>query len=334
MENTAGLTDVTTTDNNTNTVAVLEPPKEFVYEYQPTDEQGRPIGGKQVFKGTSEHEIIEKIANANIHATRKIREQARRLRLGDIDKETIPDDAPKAVHTVVNPRNLSAEERLEISRDLLDPEKVDSAYDRLSEAKYGMKPSDLVNRLNQAEENVEALRARAEAELFVKTTPEYYICDDNFYAIANWIVKNELAPVCENFKLAFNTLNAAGLLTSAPTMREEIQPAVETRVETPVVAAPVIPAKTQSEAEPVSRITEEEPSQPRRVVGVASGLTRHSVSPQTAASTQSNTLTIEAIERMSADEYKRRLRTERDFAKRVDEAYAERDRQRAARLQQ
>ena len=37
-------------------------PVESRYEYQPTDEQGRPLGGKQVIKYTTQEEFATKLA--------------------------------------------------------------------------------------------------------------------------------------------------------------------------------------------------------------------------------------------------------------------------------
>jgi len=311
--------------------------QEISYEYQPIDDNGKPYGRPQVIKGANWEEIAKKVAHNHMEATKELRKQVRRNRLGEYEQDVIPADAPRITHNVITPRELTAEEKLEIAKDFLDPAKVDSAFDRLTEAKFGAKPDVITQKINKAAEDEEALRAKAEAELFVRTTPEYYVCDDNFYTMANWLIKNSLAPVCGNWKLAFNTLNAAGLLVSAPTMREETTPVVETVPATvQTTNEPEIPANPQSEVATTSRITSEEPSQPRRAVGVASGLNKSTMTfkPSTSVQTQSNTLTVEVIEKMSADEYKKRMKTERGFANRVDELYAERDRQRQLRSQQ
>ena len=44
---------------------VVEPPKEFVFQYQPKDEEGKPLGAPQVIKATGPEEALEKMAAQN-----------------------------------------------------------------------------------------------------------------------------------------------------------------------------------------------------------------------------------------------------------------------------
>lgn len=296
-------------------IAAPPAPVELVYEYQITDDHGRPIGGKQVFKGKSEREITEKIARAHQESMKLNRDLKRKNRLGIVDTEDIPQNVRKMSDDEEAFANLTVEQRL---------------------AKL-------------EEENL-ALRARAEAELFRQSTPSYYPCPENFETIANWMVKNDLSPIHENFEYAFKKLSEAGLLLTAPIVREEPTPVVE-----PVKSAPTveIPANTQPEVVQESRITNTEQSQQTRVARPASGLNKSVISSNDApiVSTEKAidqiTYTVpaiierdsrsgatvtkresvtykgwEALDRMPAEEYKRRLK-DPNFRKIVDTAPAE-----------
>lgn len=294
-------------------------PTEVVYEYQPADELGRPLGAKQVFKGTTQQEVMEKIANANKELIKLNRDLNKKYRLGELVEDEIPAAAKRMNREAVDfrPRPLTDEERLQLSRDLADPTKFDEASDRLFEAKIGANPTRITEVLSNAQDDIAAMRTEREASLFVKANPDYYVCPDNFKNIANWMLKNNLAPTKDNFQLAFDRLKAVGLLLDAPIVRED-------KPEVAIVAAvPVItPANSPQEPEPVSRITNTEPqTQPKRTPKVASGLNDANSSSVGTPST-SGKLTVAEIEKMSSEEYKRRLLREPGFSKAVDEAYA------------
>lgn len=297
--------------------AVVEP--EIEYIYQATDDAGRPLGGKQVFKGKTHQEILEKVAEANKNLIRLNRELNRKIRLGDIDVEEMPDDAARldGASLVLEPKVLSAEEKAQLSRDLLDPDKFDEASDRLFTAKLGANPTTIAERLATQEQRITQILAKNEGEAFVAANPEYYACVDNFQVITNWMVKNGLAPVRSNFQLAYDRLKAAGLLLEAPIVREEIPAPAPTAA---------VPESTQVKSTPVqeepSRITTETPAlQNRPAVRTPSGLSR-STSSDVGLPVQRQKLTLAEIEKMPSADYKRRLLTDPSFAKAVDELYA------------
>ena len=54
--------------------------------------------------------------------------------------------------------------------------------------------------------------------------PDYVKCQSNFEAITSWMVRYDLAPVRENFQLAYDKLKAAGnilILSYADVPEEE-----------------------------------------------------------------------------------------------------------------
>jgi hypothetical protein len=267
---------------------------ELEYSYQPRDEEGRPLGGKQVIKYTTPDELASKLAEQNTLLVRKLRAETRKNRLGVATLDEIPDTAPRFTDPVnLNPRPLTAEERIQLSQDLLDPEKFEEAQGTIFEATVGMKPADLGSTLRNLQNNSNRILAKTESDAFMAANPAkspggYFPCAENFEVIASWMGKNNLAPLRQNFQLAFDTLKKEeGVILMAPE-----DPIVVTE---PVVIPPSLP-----EPEPVV-----EPVVPRRVVPT-SGLTREKVS-NSGASPKTEKYTLAQIERMSADEYKRKL---------------------------
>jgi hypothetical protein len=308
-----------------------EPKPEFVYKYQPVDDLGRPLGAAQVFKGADATEVLDKVAKAHQESIKLNRELNRNLRLGNIEQDVIPEELQRYSDPVeFSPRQLTEEEKVQLSRDMLDPEKFDEASDRLLEAKIGANPKVISQVLTETTQAVEAMQAREEASKFVNTTPDYYICPDNFLTMTNWMLKNNLRPTANNFKFAFEQLKAVGLLLEAPILREEVP--VNPQPEK-VVVEEQIPANSQPEPDNTSRITSNEPQpQPKRTVSpIASGLTRETTSDVGVSSSQSNKLSVAEIEKMPSEVYKKRLMQDKTFAKQVDEAYAEEARRRQAR---
>lgn len=293
---------------------VVEQPKEIVYEYQPTDETGRPLGAKQVFKGFSEKEVLDKVAKAHQESIKLNRELNKKIRLGNLEEDVLPSNVTRFNQEEVEFKQitLTPEEKAQIARDLLDPDKFEEASSKLIEFSLGAKPQQVRNVLAEAKQDISTLRAEKEATLFVQSNTDYFACKENFETLANWMLRYNLAPVKENFQLAYDTLKAAGLLLEAPIVREE-------STATPVVVE--TPVNPQPESEETSRITSNQPSQEKRNTKIASGLTK-SITSNVGTSSRSNKLSVEEIEKMPADEYKKRLLKDPNFSKEVNEAYA------------
>lgn len=329
VEETQDVVAAETPDITLPASAPLEEPEQ-IYEYQPTDELGRTLGGKQVVKYRTHVELADKLRDQNVLLVRKLREQTKKQRLGISDTEQIPDDAPRFDATLdFNPRELSSEERVTLSRDLLDPEKFDQATVKLSEAIWGAKPEVLRQTLSNVQNNNLKLQARIEADAFVAETPDYFRCQDNFEMVTNWMLRNNLSPVRSNFKIAYQTLNDAGLLVHAPVAVPA--PVVEP-IPAPVQAAPVV-------AEP------QPPAAPR----ISSGLTRQQATDASSAAPRSvgddivydrpikdrqGNLTgktirytgLSAIEAMPSEEFKRRVVQDKTFNQKYEQLLNEQQR--------
>lgn len=313
-------------------VAEVEPePPELLHRYQPTDEMGRPIGGEQVLKYRTQDELIAKIQEQNVLLTRKLREVTRKNRLGITDKESIPDEAQRFQNPVdFTPRDLSPDELTKLSRDLLDPERFSEAKDSLWEAQVGVKPEVFRNTIKDLQEEVLKFKAKQGVDAFLLNNPGYYQCRENYEAITNWMMKNDLAPIYDNFQLAYDTLKSAGnvIIEAGPIA-----------VPNPVPKVEVVP----------EAVTLEEPStEPApRPTPLPSGLTRSKAGDVGTPRPLGDEIVYEvvmpytkekriykglaAINAMPADEYKRRVNSDPNFTKIEAKLEAEAAKRRSAR---
>lgn len=287
---------------------------EQIYKYQPTDDEGRPIGGQQVIKYTTQEELIEKMRENSVLLIRKLRQETKKAKLGILDTEEIADTYQRFDGTVeFSPRDLTDEERYDISRRLLDPATSAEAASELVEARLGASLDVIGKTLQSVQQDSIGIRARLEAQAFHAENPEYYKCDENFESIAAYLIRYELAPVKANFQLAYDTLRSQGLLVEgAP----EVVPQPATVV-VPVeeILAPVVPAT------PV-------------IPGVDSGFSRESSSDAGSIPLPGSDIVyklpngqiltgLAALKAMPGDEYKKRLLTDKEFGKKADKLEAE-----------
>lgn len=266
-------------------VAAKPEVKEFRYEYQPKDEEGRPLGGKQVIVATSPEEALEKMAAQNSELVKLNRKLNRDLRLGNVVQDQIPDSAPRVREGQydIEPIPLTAEERLEVIQNINDPENFEKAARLMVRSQIG-DPDAVRAVVGEQRRKIAAMDAREQAEAFVRSTPDYYVCPDNFMTLANWMIKNDLEPVKENYQYAYDELKKAGLMLERP-VAEAPASAPAPVVPAAVVEAPVVPA----------------PAKP-----VSSGLTREN-SSDSGASSVKKSYTQAEIDKMSGEEYKQKV---------------------------
>jgi hypothetical protein len=280
-------------------------PVEHIYKYQPRDpENGQPIGGEQVIKydGTPE-DLGAKMVDQNVKLIALNRKLNKQARLSAAFPEEIPANAPRFDESkyMLQPEPLTAEERIQLSQDLQDPEKFDSASKRIVRATIG-DPDALRTRLARIEQQQARVTVQEEAKAFMRERSDYFPCNENLQDIAAWIEKNQLDPVKENFMLAYDTLKDYLKQKPAPV---SVQPA----------AQPEIPAQPAA------------PAQPTRPV--ASGLTRQVASDSGPVGVPNHDTFRKELEKMTGDEYGRRYKHEKGFKEKVDAL----DREDAARRQ-
>lgn len=339
MNNETGTIPVV---DETPVVPVVEAPLAPVeqrYEYQPIDEQGRPIGGRQVIKYLTSDELVNKLSEQNTLLVRKLRAETRKNRLGIADQETIAEDAPRFSATVTfKPKSLTEEDRVRISRNLLDPDRFDEASEELFTAKLGVSPTELTKTISELQSDRLQAKAVAEANAFAQANPAYVSCQENAEAITNWLLRHNLAPVRANFQRAYETLKAANILVENVTVMEELPPSPPATVPEPMVEPAAEPAAEMPVAEeiPATVRPDEELPRAKRVSRVPVALNRSNTDETGAAPTSSgsdivyevvvNAKTGEkrrftglaAVDAMPADEYRRRVMTDPNFNKKVE----------------
>ena len=307
----------------------LETPVVQEYSYQPTDSENRPIGGRQVIKYTTQDELVQKLQDQSILLIRKLRQETKKNRLGIVEDEEIAENAQKFDGLIeFNPVELNEDQRYDISRRLLDPTTASDAASELVEARLGAPLESIGKTLRDIQQKNLNLQTKLEANAFIADNPDYYRCNENFEAIAAWINRYELAPVKANFQKAYDTLRAQGILIegAAPIVVPVVEPVVDDqslREEIPIENQIEVPVVSATPAPPVHRIpsglTRENASDAGRVVQPKSDIVFEFVQ-----NGQKTVLTgLAAVSAMPSDEYKRRLLTDKTFAKKVEQLEAD-----------
>jgi hypothetical protein len=297
------------------------------YEYQPVDKHGRKVGGLQVIKYKTQDELVKKLTENHIEAIRWGREEHAARVVGkpvEDDGSDIPADAERGSVEFVElkAKPLTTEERFAIIQDMQDPAKFEEGRARLFESEFGVPTSKVRELLNTSQ--VAAKQAVVEASFaeFQRDVPDFYPDVDNITKLTGWMAKHELLPTVKNFKTAYAAMVKQDCLNIAPVVQQVASAAVPAVEPEPKTAAPVVPeTRISPAAEPVQT--------PR--IQAPSGLNdRTSSSNGNRPAEDANSLTLADIEKMSADEYKRRLK-DPAFGKYVEQLEAVAAQKRAQR---
>lgn len=283
--------------------------KKWIREYQPKDESGYPVGPPQRFEADTQQELIDKLAAAHENASSALYKTRLQVKLG-----TMLEPDPEEPIRTFEPRSLSADERIKLTKDLSDPAKAADAHRTLLEAELGAPIEIIRTSLRDAEiqKRVESIKAAIDA--FRKEHPEYIDSTSNGDKIKKYMEKKNLRYSVKNLNIAFEDLKSDGVLTlQAP------KAAVPETPVAPVATAPatleaIPPAATTAPVIPVTP-TEVRPKQS------SSGLGReHSSAAPSGEPPKVTGITIRDINRMSAKEYNDNLR-DPEFRKAVEKLY-------------
>jgi hypothetical protein len=203
----------------------------------------------QVFKGKTKNEMFKNLMKGQIEATKKIREQNRHIKLGNV-RET--DAAP--VNSPVSPpvRELTADDVFEIKTQL--ESNPDLAFDTWFQKKTGMSVGQLAQLASEGRTAKVELEAEQESKEFMAEHPDYIACVENVAALYGWLTKKYLGKVlternaaelvrelklggfhtASNLAAAYEDLTDGGLLI----LKAEEDAQTETEEPTPVAAAP------------------------------------------------------------------------------------------------
>ncbi len=299
------------------------------HEYQPVDEHNRPVGGKQRFSYTTMEELVSKLEKAHSNSILGMREAKRKARLGTPEVDTLPTELERNPAPIqFKEKPLTSEERFAIAQDMADPEKFESARDRLFESAYGVPPAQLRETLNEQQTQTQQILARQNAEVWLERHPEFYSCAENINTVCEWMTKTGLKPSVKNFEFAQAKMEEAGLLLSSPIVREvlpevaPVAPVVEIQPKLQAVA--VEPVRINEIPVPQSSVevlTEKRTQQSH----IPSGLNNR-VAPVGGAMAPSATdaLTLRDIDAMPSEDYRKQIMTNPAFVKRVNELEATR----------
>jgi hypothetical protein len=276
------------------------------YEYQLCDEDGRPMGGKQVIVYRTEAEKLEKLIKNQEQAVRQMRKMSREKAFGSDEPK---DDAEKFQNIAeFKSRDLTSEERFALSQKLTNPETAAEARDLIVESAFGVKPEVLARTLNDTSKFIAQQRAVENYVEFVNLADGYYDSPANRDAVTRWMAKRNYAPTIANFKTAFDTLAQAGLLEVIPVVQQaSVTPNV------PVVEPPVVTvepeSKPQTPAAAAPGLGTVEPPQVKRHSHVPSGL---NASVASAAGpnvpVDGHSVTLADIDKLPSDVYRAKLK--------------------------
>ena len=277
-------------------VAATPTQEKWVEEYQFKDpETGAPIGPPQRFEAPTQKELIKKLIAAHENASVALYKTRKAVKLGQM-LEPDPDEPIRTFE----PKQLSADDRLKITKMLSNPETVVEGYKLLSEATYGATPEIVRESLQEREVQKRVESIQAAISQFKAETPDYVESPANGETLKKYMEKKNLRYTAKNLKIAFEDLVNDGLLTvraKAPQAAVPATPAAPAAV-APAVT-PEIPAQPTTPAPAIpSEPTEVRPKQS------SSGLGRDN-SSATPGTTQPKTvgITIRDINKMSAAQY-------------------------------
>lgn len=309
---------------------VVDEVPEKRYEWQPTDENDRPLGGRQVILYRTEQEKFDKVIAANNLLIRQLRKVNREKALGST--EDVPTDAERFQNvTEFKPRELSAADRFKIAEGLTNPETFADARDQLIESAFGVTPAKLASTLNETQRFIIQQRAVENYIDFVNATG---VLDsmNNRQVLTGWLGKRNLAPTVANFTIALNQCRQSGLIEDAPVVQQVTQP---TPAPAPVAEVPVVPVVTEPNPQaPVAAtpgLGSEPQPQAKRHSHVPSGLNASIASAAgPLVPVEGSSVTLETIDKMPAEVFKQwmKIPANRALNERLEQEAATRRRSR------
>lgn len=246
-------------------------------------------GGRiSTFGGKSISEVTEKLADSQISAT------------AEISRLQKPDAARPRIK--VEPKPLSPADRLRLSSEITDPDRVVEAVDEIVTARQGISPDRLGARLSKMEQQEQDEFYAAEATAFREENPDFYPVPQNRDALFEELKANGWDLTRNNLAIAYRTLVDRGDMIPWPSDETE--------------RAPNQPHLVES-VKPNGQATAPPPSPRPR--SVATGI-RSSDASASAPGPQKKTVkyTRADIERMSRTEFADKLRSEPGFRQQVD----------------
>lgn len=230
------------------------------------------------FYGATREKVIGQLIHAQANATKKLREQKRLLKTGQVQV----DAAQPTVE--FKPKSLSADDQWRIAADLQDPSKAASAVKKLIEAEFGAPVEHVRATLSQAQQQTARVKMQEEGKLFLDEHPDYQNTTENERLLVEYLKSHGMAYTAHNLAVAYEDLSSSNLLQTSYT---------------PTVEPTPTPASGQTREPEDTRVT----VRPR---SAQTGIPARTSTPRPAGNQVR--LTAEEIDRMSPEEYGQRLR--------------------------
>jgi hypothetical protein len=176
------------------------------------------------FKGTIE-EITDQLAEAQVNANRQLSRVAK------------PDNG--RVPFQVAPRELTPADRLRLSSEITDPNKVAEAVTEIVTAAQGAPPATVTKKFQEFDQNAADEYYRQEAVAFTTDYPEYYPVPENQQALFDALRAHNYDLTRNNLAIVFAELFHAGKLVAWPS--DDITPPEEPPAPPVAVAPPPTP---------------------------------------------------------------------------------------------
>lgn len=180
--------------------------------------------GVQVFKGATQQELIDKLADAQKHATIKIRELNQL-----VSQPQAPVEPPQQIPDFsMQPqqRQMTPEEEYFLAQEFSTGKNPLGAFRAMTEATFGVPPEQISQYLAAARQRDAYQAVEASVEEFRTVhADEYYPCDKNYNLMVGMLQRANLPPTSANLDWAFTRLNKSGLLEPIPADETNATPA-------------------------------------------------------------------------------------------------------------
>lgn len=249
-------------------------------------------GGRiSTFKGKTLEEVAEKLADSQMSAN----EEIIRLRKPDAAR-------PKQK---IEPKPLSPADRLRLSSEITDPERVVEAVEEIVTARQGISPDSLGARLSKMDQDQQDEFYAAEAKAFRDEHPEFYPVPQNRDALFAELRANGWDLTRNNLAIAFQTLLDRDEMILWPSDNGENE------------ASNNQPHLVEPQVKPNGQATAQPPSPRPRSVSTGIRASDASALPPTPIKKTAK-YTRADIEKMSRSEFAEKLRNEPGFRQQVD----------------
>lgn len=154
------------------------------------------------FKGKTIEEVADALADSQVNANRQ---------LGRYMK---PDTG--RIPMRVEPRELTPADRLRLSTEITDPNRVAEAVTEIVTATQGAPPATAMRKIAEIDQNEADTYYREEALAFVEDYPEYYPVQENQEKLFGALQANNYDLTRNNLAIVFQQLTAQGKLVPWP----------------------------------------------------------------------------------------------------------------------